>query len=80
MAFNEFHKLNYTIEMANYIPSKIEGEKRGKKIGERSVKELIGSSFEEFMDSDRYETYVLRTSHILVFKIIFDHPWQVSVN
>ena len=66
--------------MVSYTPSKISGIKRGKKIRERSVEELIGYSFEEFLDSDRYETTVETDPHILVFKIMFMHPWSVSVN
>ena len=42
---NPFHKLNYTIEMVSYTTSKIIGIERGKIIGERSFKELVGSSF-----------------------------------
>jgi hypothetical protein len=53
---NPFHKLNYTIEMVSYTAAKFIGNKIGKKIGERSIKELAGLSFYEFMDSDRYET------------------------
>jgi hypothetical protein len=40
----------------------------------------MGSSFEEVKDSNRYVTIIKTTSHILVFKIIFDNPWYVSVN
>ena len=78
---NPFHKLNYTIEMVSYTTSKIIGIKREKTIGERSIKELVGSSFKEFKDSNRYITNIKKTSpHMLVFKIIFDSPWYVSVN
>ena len=80
--------------MASYSDPKIVGKKRGKKIGERSVQELMGYKnfyfnrtdkvldvdFKEFMDSDRYGTTFIKSPHILVFKIIFDHPWDVSVN
>ena len=66
--------------MVSYAPSKIVGINRGKKIRERSVEELIGYSFEEFLDSDRYETTIAIDPHILVFKIMFMHPWSVSVN
>ena len=80
--------------MVSYTPPKIVGFKRGKKIGERSIKELMGYKnfyfnrtekvldvdFKEFMDSDRYETIPIMSSHMLVFKIIFDQPWSVSVN
>ena len=76
--------------MENYKPSKMVGVKRGKKIGESSVQELIGyknldntkgkgkltdSDFKEFMDSDRYETTIKNTPHILIFKFTFDDPW-----
>jgi len=43
------------------------------------MKEFLGSTFTEFMDSNRYVTKK-NTSHILVFDIIFDNPWDVSVN
>ena len=65
--------------MVSYTASKIVEIKRGKKIVERSRKEIVGSSVEEFLDSDRYETFVKKSPHILVFKIIFDYPWKVSV-
>jgi len=65
--------------MVSYTPSKTIRIKKGKKIGERSVKELVGSTFSEFKDSNRYVTKK-NTSHILVFKIIFYNPWYVSVN
>ena len=76
LAPNKFH----TIEMLSYTASKFIGFKRGKKIEERTAKELIGSDIKEFMDSDRYETFVLKSPHILVFKMTFDDPWSVSVN
>ena len=66
--------------MVSYTPSKTIRIKKGKKIGERSVKELVGSTFSEFKDSNRYVTIIKTTSHILVFKIIFYNPWYVSVN
>jgi hypothetical protein len=66
--------------MVSYTASKIVEIKRGKKIVERSRKEIVGSSVEEFLDSDRYETFVKKSPHYLVFKIIFDYPWKVSVN
>jgi hypothetical protein len=72
---NPFHKLNYTIEMVSYTASKIIGVKRGKEIGEMSIKELAGSTFKEFKDSNRYITNIKKTPHILVFKIIFENPW-----
>jgi len=42
---NPVHKLNYKIEMMSYTTPKVIGIKRRKKIGERSIKELVGSSF-----------------------------------
>jgi len=77
---NLFHKLNYTIEMISYSASELQGFNRRKKIGERTVKGLVGSSWEEFLDPDRYMTTVKKSSNILVFKIIFHSPWDVSVN
>ena len=77
---NSFKNMNYTIEMVSYVPSRITGIKRGTSIGEGSIKELVGSSVEELFDSNRFETYVKKTSHVLAFKIIFDNPWDVSVN
>jgi hypothetical protein len=46
LAANPFHLLNYTIEMVSYTTAKIVGIKSGKKIGDISIKELVGSSFE----------------------------------
>ena len=66
--------------MISYSSPRIVGIRRGKKIGERSKEELLGSSFREFMDSDRYETKVSKNPHILIFKLTFDYPWSVSVN
>jgi len=51
---NPFHEMNYTIEMMSYTTSKIAGIKKSKTIGERSIKELLGSSFKNFKDSNRY--------------------------
>ena len=58
---NSFHKLNYTIEMTSYSASELQGINRRKKIGERNVKELVGSSPEKFLDSDRYKTTVKKS-------------------
>jgi hypothetical protein len=69
------HRLSYAIEMVSYLASEIEVVKRGKKIGERSIKELVGSTFKEFKNLNRYVTKIKKTSHILVFKIVFDNPW-----
>ena len=55
--------------MISYTASKVVEINRGKKIAERSRKELVGSVVEEFMDSDRYETTVKWSPHILVLKI-----------
>jgi hypothetical protein len=44
LANNPFHKLNYTIEMVSYTVSKIKGVKKEKKMEERSIKELVGST------------------------------------
>ena len=77
---NLFHRLNYTIKITSYSASELQGFNRRKKIGERTVKELVGSSWEEFRDPDRYKTTVKKSSNILVFKISFDSPWDVSVN
>jgi len=79
LAPNKMHRSNFTCEMVSYTASKVVGITRGKKIAERSRKELAGSDFEEFIDSIRYETIVKRTPQILVFKMIFDNPWNVSV-
>jgi len=76
---NHFHSLEYSIKMTSYSASENLGINRAKSIGERTVKELVGSSPEKFLDSDRYKT-VKKSSNILVFKIIFDSPWYVSVN
>jgi hypothetical protein len=46
----------------------------------KSIKELVGSSFKELKDSNPYATKIRKTEHILVFKIMFDNPWDVSVN
>ena len=77
---NSFHRLNFTIEMTSYSASKLQGINRRKKIGERTVKELVGLSPEKFLDSDRYKTTVKKSSNIFVLKITFDSPWYVSVN
>jgi len=66
--------------MTSYSASEIQGFNRRKNIEERTVKELVGSSVKQFLDSDRYKTTVKKSSHILVFKITFDSPWYVSVN
>jgi len=75
----QIDRSNFTFEMVSYTAPEIVGIKRGKKITERSTKELVGLVVDEFMDSDRYETTVKLSPHILVFKIIYDYPWDVSV-
>ena len=35
---------------------------------------------EEFLDPDRYETIIHRSSQIIVLKMIFDNPWDISVD
>jgi hypothetical protein len=66
--------------MVSFTASKIIGIKKGKKIGERSIKELVGSTVQEFKDYYQHRTSVKKTPNILVFKIIFDNPWYVSAN
>ena len=58
---NSFHRLNYTIEMTSYSASELQGINRRKKIGERTVKELVGPSPEKFLDSDRYKSTVKKS-------------------
>ena len=65
--------------MISYTPPKIVRITKGKQIRDRSVEELLGSSFKEFLDSDRYGTNVTTTPHILGFKIAFLYPWKISV-
>jgi hypothetical protein len=43
-AGNPFHKLNYTIEMVSHTTMMIVGIKRAKKMEDKSIKELVGSS------------------------------------
>jgi len=43
-----FHKLDYTIEMMSYAAADIIKINRDKKIQEKSIKELVGSTVEEF--------------------------------
>ena len=56
LATNPFHELNYTIEMVNYTASKIIGIKRGKKTGEKSIKELVGATVEEYKHAYFHKT------------------------
>jgi hypothetical protein len=53
LAANPYHKLNYTIEMVSYTASI--GIKRGKKIEEKSIKELVGATVEEFKQAYVHE-------------------------
>jgi len=55
------HSLIYTIEMTSFSASEHQGINRRKKIGERTVKELIGSSPEDFLDHNRYKTTVKKS-------------------
>ena len=64
--------------MVSYTPSKILGVKIGKQIEERSMEELLGSSFKEFVDSDRYLTTISKNLNTLVFKATFTDRWKVS--
>ena len=80
MAANPLHLLNYTIEMVSYTASEIIGIKKGEKISESSVGELMGSSVEKLLDSNRFETYVKKTQHILVFNFTCEDPWLASAN
>jgi len=73
-----FHKLNYTIEMVSFKTNL--RTKRGKKIGERSIEELVGPTFLEFKDSNRYETNISKTPHAIILKMTFIDPWSISVN
>jgi hypothetical protein len=41
---NSFHQQNYAIEMVSFTTSKIVEIKRAKKMEEKSIKELVGSS------------------------------------
>jgi hypothetical protein len=66
--------------MLSYTASKVVRTESHKQIGERTVKELAGKSKEEFLDSGRYETFVYKSLHVLVFQMIFDNPWDISVN
>jgi len=80
LAQKKIHSSKYNCEIVSYTASKIVEIKRGKKIAERSRKEIVGASLEEFMNSDRYETFIKRSPHVLVFKMIFDNPWKVSLH
>jgi len=47
--------------MISYSASELQGIKRRKKIEDRTVKELVDESEEKFMDSDRYESKVVKS-------------------
>jgi len=66
--------------MVSFTASKIIGIKREKRIEERSVKELVGSTVKEFEDSYRQASNSYTTPHVIILKIIFTEPWSVSVN
>ena len=55
------HWRNYTIKMVSYTASKIIEIKKGEKISESSVDQLMASSVEELLDSSRFETHVKKT-------------------
>jgi len=48
--------LSYRIEMVSYSASKIIGIKRDKKMEEKSIKELVGSTVEEFKHAYFHKT------------------------
>jgi len=75
----QIDRSDFSFEMVSYSVPEIVGTKRGKNIAESSLKEFMGPDFEEFIDSDRYETIDKWSPHVLVFKIEFDYPWDVSV-
>jgi len=75
---NPPHLLNYTIEMVSYTASEIKEIIKGEKIGESSVSELMGSSVEELLDSNRFTTNVTKTQQILVFNFKCTDPWLAS--
>jgi len=52
------HKLNHTIEMLSYTASSVIEAKREKKIGEMSIKELVGSSVKEFKEYYQHRTKI----------------------
>ena len=56
-----FHKLKYTIKMMSYTDSKIVGIKKAKKMEEKSIKELVGSSYKKFKALNRHATKINKT-------------------
>ena len=50
--------------MTRYSASEIQGINKRKKIVERTVKELVGSSPEEFLNPNRYKTTIKKSSNI----------------
>jgi hypothetical protein len=40
----------------------------------------MGSSVEELLDSNRFETQITKTQHILVFSFTCIDPWLASAN
>jgi hypothetical protein len=58
---NLFHKLKYTIKMMSYTDSKIVGIKKAKKMEEKSIKELVGSSYKKFKALNPHATKINKT-------------------
>jgi len=58
---NSFHSLNHTIEMTSYQASELQGINTPKKIEESTLKELVASSPEKFLDSDRFKTTIKKS-------------------
>jgi len=79
LAPNKFRSSDLIFEMVSYTVAKVVETKEGMKIAESSWKEIVGQDSKKFMDSDRYETTVKWSPHILVFKIKYVNPWNVSI-
>ena len=79
LAPNKFRSSDLIFEMVSYTVAKVVETKEGMKITESSWKEIVGQDSKKFMDSDRYETTVKWSPHILVFKIKYANPWNVSI-
>ena len=79
LAPNKFRSSDLIFEMVSYTVAKVVETKEGMKITESSWKEIVGQDSKKFMDSDRYETTVKWSPHILVFKIKYVNPWNVSI-
>ena len=70
--------------MVSFTTPKIFEIQTSKEIGERSIYELVGdnnrtSDKAEFINSTRFESIVKKSPYILVFKLVFDSPWNVSL-